>query len=70
MTSTTADTSPGDVTTRRARGAALIAGAVLIVASVESGVVPRYWFPVLAGLTYLVAAAVSRSRGRSGVPGS
>lgn len=71
MTSTTSDPSfaSRDVTTRRARGAALIAGAVLIVALVESELVPRYWFPVLAGLTYLVAAAVSRSRGALWGPG-
>jgi len=42
---------------------------VLIVASVESGVVPRYWFPMLAGLTYLLAAVVSRSRGTLWGPG-
>lgn len=71
MASTTADTSvsDSDVTARRARGAALIAGAVLIAVLVEGGILPFYWFPVLTGLTYLAAAAVSRSRGTLWGPG-
>jgi hypothetical protein len=54
---------------RRIRGAALIAGAVVIVALIETGVLPFYWFPVLTGLTYLVAAAASGSRGTLWAPG-
>ncbi len=74
MTSTTADTSfaSDDVTARRARGAALIVGAVLIAVLIEEellGVLAFYWFPTLVGLTYLAAAAVSRSRGTLWGPG-
>jgi hypothetical protein len=71
MTSTTADTSFADsnVTARRLRGATLLAGAVLIAVLVEGGIVAFYWFPFLTGLTYLAAAAVSRSRGTLWGPG-
>ena len=54
---------------RRARGLALIAGGLLILALVETGTVPYYWFPTLTGLTYLVAAAVGHSRGPLWGPG-
>ena len=54
---------------RRTRGIALIAGAVLIVVLIETGAIPFYWFPTLTGLTYLVAAAASRSRGTLWGPG-
>ena len=56
-------------TDRRARGMALVAGAAVTVALVESGAIARYWFPVLVGLTYLAAAAVGRSRGTLWGPG-
>lgn len=71
MTSTTADTSfaDNDVNARRARGIALIVGAVLIAALVEGGVLAFYWFPMLTGLTYLAAAAAGRSRGTLWGPG-
>ncbi len=67
----TADTSfaDDDVNARRARGIALIVGAVLIVALVETEVVPYYWFPTLTGLTYLAAAGAGRSRGTLWGPG-
>ncbi len=58
-----------DAGARRARGIALIAGAVAIVALVETGTLAFYWFPVLAGLTYLAAAAAGRSRGTLWGPG-
>lgn len=58
-----------DTGARRARGIALIAGAVLIVALVETATIPYYWFPALTGLTYLAAAAVGRSRGTLWGPG-
>jgi hypothetical protein len=59
-----------DTSARRARGAALIAGAVLIVALIETGTIPFYWFPALTGLTYLAAAAAAgRSRGTLWGPG-
>lgn len=45
--------APDDTSARRARGLALIAGAVVVVALVETGTVPYYWFPTLTGLTYL-----------------
>lgn len=71
MTSTTADASfaADDVRARRARGGALLVGAVAIVALVEGGLLAFYWFPVLTGLTYLAAAAVGRSRGTLWGPG-
>jgi uncharacterized protein YhhL (DUF1145 family) len=58
-----------DTSARRARGLALIAGAVLIVALIETETIPFYWFPVLTGLTYLAAAAAGRSRGTLWAPG-
>ena len=54
---------------RRARGAVLIVGAVVMVALVETGLLAYYWFPTLVGLTYVAAAAVSRSRGTLWGPG-
>ena len=67
----TADGSHNDngTTARRARGIALIVGAVLIVALIETETIPFYWFPTLVGLTYLAAAAISRSRGTLWAPG-
>jgi uncharacterized protein YhhL (DUF1145 family) len=70
----TPDTADGshatdDASARRARGLALIAGAVLIVALIETETIPFYWFPVLTGLTYLAAAAAGRSRGTLWAPG-
>lgn len=54
---------------RRARGLVLIAGAAVIVALVETDTLAYYWFPTLAGLTYLAAAAAGRSRGTLWAPG-
>jgi hypothetical protein len=67
----TADTAfaDDDVNARRARGIALIVGALLIVALIETGTIPFYWFPTLTGLTYLAAAAAGRSRGTLWGPG-
>ena len=67
----TADTSfaDGDTGARRARGIALIVGAVVIVALIETEAIPFYWFPALTGLTYLAAAAAGRSRGTLWGPG-
>jgi len=70
----TPDTADGshatdDTSARRARGLALIVGAVLIVALIETETIPFYWFPVLTGLTYLAAAAAGRSRGTLWAPG-
>jgi hypothetical protein len=64
-TNGTADTAfaDDDVNARRARGIALIVGALLIVALVETETIPFYWFPTLTGLTYLAAAAAGRSCG-------
>lgn len=58
-----------DITARRARGIALITGAVVIVALIETELIPSYWFPTLTGLTYLAAAAAGRSRGTLWGPG-
>ncbi len=44
------------------RGLALIVGAVVIAAVIESGTLPYYWFPALTGLTYLTAATAGRSQ--------
>lgn len=60
---------PDSTGARRARGIALIIGAVVIVALVETEVIPFYWFPTLTGLTYLAAAAAGRSRGTLWGPG-
>jgi len=61
--------SDGNTSARRARGIALIVGAVLIVALIETELIPFYWFPALTGLTYLAAAAAGRSRGTLWGPG-
>ena len=58
-----------DVNARRARGIVLIVGAVVIVALIETEIIPFYWFPALTGLTYLAAAAAGRSRGTLWAPG-
>lgn len=42
---------------------------MLIALLVEGGVLPYYWFVALAGLTYVAAAALSRSRGTLWAPG-
>jgi len=62
-------TATDDTSARRARGIALIVGALLIVALIETEVIPFYWFPTLTGLTYLAAAAAGRSRGTLWAPG-
>lgn len=59
----------GDVTARRARGGALLVGAALMVAMIETRIVAHYWLPALTGITYLASAAVGRSRGASWGPG-
>jgi hypothetical protein len=75
---TTGSTQPGTAdgslsdnnpSARRARGIALLVGAVLIVALIETELIPFYWFPTLTGLTYLAAAAAGRSRGTLWGPG-
>lgn len=70
-TPATADSSyaADDTSARRARGVALIVGAVAIVALIETETIPFYWFPALTGLTYLAAAAAGRSRGTLWGPG-
>jgi len=65
----TASMATDDTGARRARGVALIVGALVIVGLVETGVLPFYWFPALTGLTYLAAAAAGRSRGTLWGPG-
>ena len=61
--------SDNDTSARRLRGVALIAGALLIVALIETETIPFYLFPALTGLTYLAAAAAGRSRGTLWGPG-
>ncbi len=67
----TADSSlsNNDTNARRARGIALIVGALVIVALIETGTIPFYWSWTLVGLTYLAAAAAGRSRGTLWGPG-
>ncbi len=72
MTSTTIPDTKSDTSSaheRRLRGVWLITGSVLIGVLIEGHVLAFYWFPALAGLTYLTAAAVSRSRGTLWAPG-
>jgi hypothetical protein len=68
---TTADGSLAhdDVKARRAGGIALIVGAVVIVALIETELIPFYWVWALTGLTYLAAAVAGRSRGTLWGPG-
>ncbi len=61
--------SNNDTNARRARGIALIVGALLIVALIETETIPFYWSWALVGLTYLAAAAAGRSRGTLWGPG-
>jgi hypothetical protein len=73
-TGTTTGTADGslsnnDTSARRARGIALVVGALVIVALVETKTIKFYWFPTLTGLTYLAAAAAGRSRGTLWGPG-
>lgn len=63
------DTPTTDPGSRRLRGLALVAGAVVIAVLLEGHVLHYYWLPALTGLTYLAAAAVGRSRGTLWVPG-
>lgn len=58
-----------DVRVRRLRGAVLILGAVAIAGLVEGGILDYSTFPLLLGLVYLAAAAVSRSHGTLWGPG-
>ncbi|MBC7680524.1 MAG: hypothetical protein H7233_16290 [Pseudorhodobacter sp.] len=78
MVRTTAGSTPAttdsshaadDTSARRARGIALIVGAVLIITLIETETIPFYWFPALTGLTYLAAAAAGRSHGTLWGPG-
>ncbi|MDQ3611534.1 MAG: hypothetical protein M4D85_08050 [Actinomycetota bacterium] len=46
---------------RRLRGAVLLLGAAAIAGLVEGGILDYYTFPLLLGLVYLAAAAISRS---------
>ncbi len=57
-----------DITARHIRGAALIAGAALLLVLVDA-VLSFSWVPALIGATYLAAAAASRSRGTLWAPG-
>lgn len=54
---------------RRLRGVSPLAGSVLVGVLLEGHVLAFYWFPALAGLTYLTAAAVSRSLVARWTPG-
>ena len=62
-------TTPDVVRERRLRGGVLLAGAVVVAVLFEGELLARYWFVPLVGVTYLVAAAVSRSRGTLWGPG-
>lgn len=58
-----------DGTARRPRGVALLAGAGLMLALLETDVLRFYWVIALSGATYLAAAAAGRSRGSLWGPG-
>lgn len=58
-----------DVRARRLRGPVLILGAAAIAGLVEGGILDYSTFPLLLGLVYLAAAAVSRSHGTLWGPG-
>jgi len=58
-----------DVRARRLRGAVLLVGALAIAGLVEGGILDYFTFPLLLGLVYLAAAAVSRSHGTLWGPG-
>ncbi len=47
----------------------LLAGAAALLLLVELGGLPFYWVPLVIGLTYLAAAAASRSRAPLWAPG-
>ena len=69
-TTTPAGTSPESISgERRRRGIALIMGAALIGILIEGHLLSFSWLPALIGLTYLAAAALSRSRGTLWSPG-
>ena len=65
----TAPTHGRSSSARRAGGAALLVGAVLIVALLETGTVAYRWLPALTGATYLAAAVAGRMRGSLWGPG-
>lgn len=68
----TLETTTADAATpsqRRARGVALIVGAVVLLAFIQTGVIAYYWLPLTLGVTYLVAAIASRSSGTLWAPG-
>jgi hypothetical protein len=67
--SDTAPTSGRSTADRRAGGLALLVGAVLTVALIETGALAYHWLPALTGATYLTAAAAGRSRGTLWGPG-
>lgn len=52
-----------------ARGAVLLAGAIILLLLVEGRSVRFYWVPLLLGVTYLLAAAAGRSAGPLWAPG-
>lgn len=76
MTTTSPDVrtdQPADAARRRTaglvRGAVLLAGAVLLLGLVRGAGLRFYWVPLALGLTYLLAAAASRSRATLWGPG-
>lgn len=69
MSSSEAVLADGNATARRLRGAVLLLGAAAIAGLVEGGLLDYYTFPLLLGLVYLAAAAISRSHGTLWGPG-
>ena len=69
MSSSEAVPPDDNATARRLRGAVLLVGAAAIAGLVEGGLLDYYTFPLLLGLVYLAAAAISRSRGTLWGPG-
>lgn len=54
---------------RRNKGCALLTGGIVMILLIEIGPVAFYWISLIIGLTYLAAAAASRSRGSLWAPG-
>ena len=65
----TRQTGSADTSSRRASGIALIVGAIVIVALIQTETLAYYWFPTLVGLTYLAAAVAGRSHSSLWAPG-
>lgn len=53
----------------RNKGIALTVGGIMMILLIKTGLVPFYWVTLMIGLTYVVAAVLSHSRGSLWAPG-